>query len=517
MTRALAPVCAIAFALALPANASAEWRPPDVRVTKAARADVLAAYAKASGVPDARFAQRRERWTYVSGEHRIAVRVAVRGDDFRATMALGSAQYAAGRSNAVRWRADGNGIAHATLSDDQGDALDRLPQSVFPFAAAECELAGESDRFAPAWVLVDRAPRDKPHWLYVDKSSGLIAHEITREGARTNVTAFDRFELAGGVRRARHWHVADGEDGHDLDVTVDAVEPQAVGETDVTPPPVQRTFAAASMPAGGIVKLPAHFSGRTIHVDVGVDGRRADFILDTGTASIMLDSRLASRRGWAPLLEHATVPQMTIGSLALADVSALAIPLDLGYGPLGGILGYDFFVGNVVHVDYANERVDVLSPQAAEAVFRDPRTYVLPANFDEGIPLVHAACGAAAGERFALDTGSPHLFALAPFERRNAAEVAAHWEPASFRAGRTRTEERYLEGSIVVVPRRVASFTLGPQRFENLVVGVEESNSRRDAIDIPLDAIVGTDQMSAFEWWFDYDGGRIGLRRNGAR
>ncbi len=144
-------------------------------------------------------------------------------------------------------------------------------------------------------------------------------------------------------------------------------------------------------------------------------------------------------------------------------------------------------MGNVVHVDYANERVDVLSPQAAEAVFRDPRTYVLPANFDEGIPLVHAAFGAASGDRFALDTGSPHLFALAPFEHRNAGEIAAHWEPATFRAGRTRTEERYLEGSIVVVPRRVASFTLGPQRFENLVVGVEESNSRRDAIDIPLD------------------------------
>lgn len=517
MRRALAFVVAFACAAALQANASAEWRPPDVHPTKAVLGDVLAAYAKASGAPDAAFAQRRERWTYANGAHRIAVRVAVRGDDFRATMALGALQYSAGRLGSLRWRADGNGIAHATLSDDQGDALDRIPQSVFPFDTADCALAGESDRFGPAWVVADRPPRDKPHWFYVDKSSGLIAHEITREGARANVTAFDRFEPASGMRRPRHWHVSNGTEAQDLYVTVDAVEPQAVGDADVATPPVKRTFDVASAPPGGVVALPAHFHGRTIFVDVTADGRKLDFILDTGTATITLDSRVAARRGWVPLLEHATVPQMAVGPLALANVSALAIPLDIGYGTLDGILGYDFFVGHVVHVDYANQRVDVLTPQAAENVFADPRTYVAPANFDEGIPLVHAAFGAATGDRFALDTGSSHLFVLAPFEQRHAKEIAARWVPASFRGGRTASEERYLEGSIVVVPRRVPSFTLGPQRFDDLTVGIEQANTRRDAIDIPLDAIVGTDEMSAFEWWFDYDGGRIGLRRNNAR
>jgi hypothetical protein len=514
--RALALAFASACVAALCAPASAEWRPPDVRATTASLSDVLAAYAKAAGKPDARFAQRRERWTYASGEHRIPVRVAVRGDDFRATLTLGGAQYAAGRLNALRWRADANGIAHATLSDDQGDALDRIPQSVFPFDPADCGLAGESDRFGPAWVVVDRAPRDKPHWLYVDKSSGLIAHEITREGARTNVTAFDRFEPANGMRRPRHWHVTNGTEAQDLDVTVDAVEPQAVDDADVALP-APRTFALASPPASGVAALPAHFRGRTIFIDVAADGRRLNFILDTGTASITLDSTVAARRGWAPLLEHAVVPQMTVGPLALANVSALAIPLDIGYGALDGILGYDFFVGNVVHVDYGSQRVDVLTPQAAEKVFADPRTFVMDANFDEGIPLVRAAFGPAAGDRFALDTGSAHLFVLEPFERRHAKEIAAHWAPTSFSRGRTLSVERYLEGSIMVAPRRVASFTLGPQRFDDLTVGIEQGNSRRDAIDIPLDAIVGTDEMSAFEWWFDYAGGRIGLRRNTAR
>lgn len=495
------------------ASARAEWRPPDLRPAKTAQADVLAAYARAAGTPGARSAQRRERWTYVNGERRLAVAVAVRGADFRATVTLGNAQYAAGRSDGVRWRADANGITHATLSDDQGDAVDRLPQSAFPFATADCELAGESDRFGAAWVLVDRAPRDKPHWFYVDKATGAIAHEITREGARTIVTAFDRFETADGARRPRRWRVTDGNTAHDLDVTVDAVEPRAVDEVEVAIPQTHRVFAPASPPPGGTVVLPTHFRGRTIFVDVLVDGQREPFILDTGTASITLDEQIAARRGWTPRLEHATVPRMSAGALALADVSTLAIPLNIGYRTLAGLLGYDFFLGHVVHVDYAHERVEVLTPQAAESIFNDRRNYVTGAYFDEGIPLVRAAFGPASGDRFALDTGSSSLFVLSPFEQRNAKEIA-RWSPSVFRGGRAFADEVYLEGSISVAARRVAGFALGPYRFDELTVGIEQADSRADAIDIALDGIVGTNQMSAFEWWFDYDGGRIALRRN---
>ncbi|HWT04330.1 MAG TPA: hypothetical protein VN224_01105, partial [Xanthomonadales bacterium] len=206
--RAVVVLIASGWFVALRATAAAEWSPPDLRPTKASLANVLAAYARATGTPDARFAQRRERWTYAVGTRRLPVEVAVKDDDFRATVDLGKGQhYAGGRDAGVRWRADANGVTHATLSDDQGDAADRLPQSVFPFAAADCELAGESTRFGAAWIVADRPPRDKPHWLYVDKSSGLISHEITREGARTIVTSFQRFEPVAGVRRPRHWRV----------------------------------------------------------------------------------------------------------------------------------------------------------------------------------------------------------------------------------------------------------------------------------------------------------------------
>jgi hypothetical protein len=507
---------AFACAATLSAPASAEWRPPELRATKALLADVLSANAKAAGAALSRSTQRHERWTYMTGERRLPVRVAVQGADFRATVTLGNAEYAGGRSDGVRWRADANGITHATLSDDQGDAIDRLPQSIFAFASADCELAGESDRFGPAWVVVDRAPRDKPHWFYIEKSSGLIAHEMTREGARTIVTSFDTFETAAGTRRPWHWRVADGDASHDLDVRVDAVVPEPVDGRDVAIPQTLRIFSAPGAPADGVVPLPVHFRGRTIFVDVGVDGHRLEFVLDTGTASITLDRGIAARSGWETVLEHATVPQMTVGKLVLNDVSTLAIPLDIGYA-LSGILGYDFFVGHVVHIDYEHQRVEVMTPAAAAPAFNDAKIAVIPAYFDEGVPLVHAAFGPAAGDRFALDTGSPRLFVFAPFERRNKQTIDASWTPSTFAGGRRTSEEHYLEGSIVVAARRASSFALGPVRFTDVLVGIEEANPASDAIDIPLDGIIGTDQMRFFEWWFDYANGRIALRRNGLR
>jgi hypothetical protein len=512
MMRRLASIAALACAVAAPASASAEWRPPDLRAATGSLTEVLNANAAATGTADERYAQRRERWTYRNGDRRLPVRVAVRGADFRAAVVAGDAEYAGGRNNGTRWRSDANGVTHATWSDDQGDAIDRLPQSIFPFDRADCALAGESAKFGAAWVVVDRPPGDKPHWFYVDKASGLIAHEVTREGKRTIVTAFTGFELVAGMRRPSAWHISDGDASNDLGVTVDDVSPQPLAELDVAIPQTKRLFAPASPAPGGVDALPATFRDRRIFVEVGLGKRRVRFILDTGTASIMLNRRLAEEQPSGVTLEHASVPSMTVGSLTLRNASTLAIPI-----PLDGILGYDFFLGHVVHVDYARERVEVMTPQAAQGAFTDPRNAVMSAYFDEGIPLVPAAFGAAAGDRFALDTGSQSLYVFEPFEQRYAHEIETRWTPWWFGSGARRRmteEEEYLEGSVVMGARRVSSFLLGPATFRDATVGVELPNRRPDAIDIPLDGVIGTDQMSSFEWWFDYDGGRIALRRN---
>ena len=74
---------------------------------------------------------------------------------------------------------------------------------------------------------------------------------MTRDGGRTIVTAFDRFEPRGGALRARHWHISDGERGNDLDATLDAVEPGAVAHAALAPPAPRRVFAPPRRPPPG--------------------------------------------------------------------------------------------------------------------------------------------------------------------------------------------------------------------------------------------------------------------------
>jgi len=482
----------------------AQWRPPDIHPTTATLAEVLAIRAQASR-PKQQAAQRRERWTYVNGIRRIAVTVAIRDDDFRTSLDLDGLTYLAGRRGGARWRGDGNGIFHGVQADLQGDALDRVPQAVFPLDSAALTLVGETELPAPTWVIETDRPGDKPAFLYVDKATGTIVREVMRDGKRVVTTAFDRFDAHDGALRAHRWRVDDGSVADRIDVTVDAIEPGAVPVADVAFPE-RRIFTPATAvpgsPLAASVDLPASFRGGTIVVAVDIDGAREHFLLDTGTSSITIDPRIARRSGGATL-EHAVLPKLSVGALQLERVSVLTVPFEGG-----GILGLDFFFGHVVEIDYRHERVRVLSADDARAVFADSQTAVIAANVDQGLPLVTAAFGPAGSDTFAVDTGSPRLYAMRPFVTRFAGEIAAHWAPAG-----APYVERYLEGGIEVQPYRVAEFALGNARAHDLIVGVQLPTTRTDDLAIPFDGIIGTEILSNFDLYFDYDNGRLGLRR----
>jgi hypothetical protein len=504
----LTPFAALSLAgiawLATPVSAA--WQPANVLPSSATLAEVLRRVAEASGAPSPAYERRRERWTYRNGTVRLPVEVFVRDRDYRAVVTMGSAYYSAGRRRGVPWRADASGIAHATFGDLQGDAIDRLPHVLLPLAAPDCSIAGEVAQPAAGWVVVCRPPRDAAHWFFIDQTSGRTTHEQTREGKRVVSIAYDRFERVDGAVRPMHWEVHDGDRANDLDVTVDAVEPGTVSDDDVAPPPPTELFA---MPRGvDTVPLPAHFAANRIDVDAGVDGRGVRLILDTGTQSVMLNrGLLGGRRGTT--LEHGTVASIRVGTLIAKDVSVLSVPLYFD-----GILGFDFFVGHVVHIDYRHRHVEVLSRNAAEPVFDDPSNIVMRADFSEGLPLVRGRVDEADGDRFALDTGSAHLYLFKPFLRRFDEAPLRRWKTAAFpwTHGEYETPS-YLEGSVRVSAHSIPVLDLGAVRFTDVIAGIEEPNPQADAIELPFDAVVGTDALGFFEIWFDPDGGRVAFRR----
>jgi hypothetical protein len=502
----LAILCAATLSSTLVLGAT--WIPPGITPSAGVLADVLALHARAAGDGDPRFAQRHERWSYVNGTHHIPVTVAVRNNDFRTSLELDGLTYMAGRKGGARWRSDGNAIAHGNQADLQGDAVDRAPQALFPLDAATCTLAGEANVPGPVWVVRTEPPGDKPAFLYIDKTTGSVVREVMRDGTRSLTTTFDEFRtVAGGALRPHTWHVADTRGSNDLDVSVDAIEPSSVAVTEVSLPPDdgRRIFAPAA-PLTASIDLGATFTRiNRVMIPVTINGTKWSFILDTGTTSITVDTDVANQFGGATL-EHAVLPNIVVGGVKLDRVSVLTVPLHR-IDPTGlGILGFDFFFGHVVEVDYQHQHVRILSTKDADAVFSDPKTNVINANVDQGMPLVHAGFGTAQSDRFALDTGSQRLYVMSPFAEYFANDIRTKWA----HLGPGTTTEQYLEGPIHIAFYTASDFTFAGGILRTTSVGVQVSMPTD--LDVPFDGIIGTNTFGALDLYFDYDNARLGIR-----
>ncbi|MFN2461994.1 MAG: aspartyl protease family protein, partial [Candidatus Velthaea sp.] len=408
--------------------------------------------------------------------------------------------YESGRHSGLHWRRTPSGLVRLVEADVQGDDLDRWPASIFPFDAAACKAAGETADARPSWVLACRAPHDVPHWFYVEKRSGDITREIVREGVRVVTFTFEDFRSDNGFRRPFRWHLAGA--GGAADVLVQSVAPSAVGATEVADPP--SVTGLFQWDAAGAAAVPARFRGNEILVEVAVDGRRGTFVLDTGTTQLIMSTEFARRIGLRAALGHVVAGRVTVGQAVMRDVPMLTV--GLGGFRIDGLLGYDFFVGHIVHIDYARERVELL-PRTAFVPPVGAEPVAAPAY--EGMPLVAARAGKAEGSRFALDTGSQTLV----LARRllNAAGLTPDDFSVRSRGGRDVTQ-RYLEGSVTVQRAVAATFRFGPVLVREAPAEIELP-AGSDDLELPLDGIVGTDIMAGFEWWFDADGDRLWLRR----
>jgi hypothetical protein len=185
------------------------------------------------------------------------------------------------------------------------------------------------------------------------------------------------------------------------------------------------------------------------------------------------------------------------------------VPITTGTaGGTPGILGYDFFLGRIVHIDYEHKQVDVYP----RLHFTPPSGAVrIPVDYREGAPIITARVGGATAHRFLLDTGSPHLvlsYYLEEHDGHTLAELRLTAPPGAARV------EDYVGGGIMARKIDLGEIAIGPFVVSNIDASLEERSEAtiNDTIEIPFDGIIGTDVMSHFEWWFDYDGAGLWLR-----
>jgi len=456
---------------------------------------VLAKQVRALGNPEARYAQRTERYVLQTNDVRLISNFSVRNDDFRVATTIDGSVYEQGRHEGLRWRRTPAGLVRIIESDIQGDDLDRWPLALLPVHAADCALVGETTGSSPAWVVEYRPAHEYPHWFYVDQTSGLITREVMRDGSRVNTIVFDDFRPIAGTQRPYHWRVTGA--GGPLGVSLDDLEFAPIAPAALEIPPSNTHLTA--LPPAQPVALPASFGPQEIMLRTAVDGKVFDFLLDTGTTQIILDDAAARRLGIRSTLGHALVKELTVGPARIENASVLTVNLG-GFG-VGGILGYDFFAGHVVHIDYRHQRVELIDRSA----FLPPATaWVLDAWCGEGLPLITLPFGDAVGQRFALDTGSPNLLLLQYLSDHDGIRLGDIGLGRPFGQGTM----RFLEGLIATDHASLRSIRIGRVTFRDFPVMIERVNAG-DAIEIPLDGIIGTRILNRFEWWFDYDGGRL--------
>jgi hypothetical protein len=464
-----------------PANA---WQPRGIRPTDDTFETALAKLRSETADAGYPTVERIDRYQLDQGDVHVYAVARIRGDDYAIAATIDPSTIVFGRHGGERWRATAGGTVHLIRVDVQGDYLDRWPVAALGFEAGDCFLAGVAHLPKPAWVIEDRPALETPHWLYVDQATGDIVREISREGGRTETFDFDDFRGEPGARRAYRWKVSGP--GGDAEYSLTSSTPAPVSEADVAVP----QQAAPEFPAVAAPRQLSAVIGKYVTtVKVRVDGRERLFALDSGTPELLFSDAMSRATG--PIaLGHGVAETLDVDGQVAHDAPFQDVDF-----ALDGLLGFDFFRGRIVHIDYQTHRVEVLPRDG----FVPPAgTLALPTDWSEGMPIVTARIGNAQGSRFVLDTGSRHMVLRDAFVKRAGPAAGIEVEDESA------TTIRYLEGPFLVKAGHVAAFTLGNVKIDGAGTYLEIPNSEN--MDFPLDGILGTDELNPFEWWFDADG-----------
>lgn len=411
----------------------------------------------------------------------------VRGLDYRVDATIDGWPYAMGRQDGMYWRRTPAGVVRVIRSDVQGDDLDRWPLAVFGFDEKHCEAIGQANGGGAQWVLACRTAGEIPHWYYVDKTTGAIVREISRDGSRVVEYSFDD---SGG------WTITGS--GGTATVTRLSTGPASVSADAVAiPDSTTQTFAIP----GGRSDIPARF-GFYISVTAKVNGHPLHFIVDTGTTQMLIDVGIAARLGLHPTLGHLVANSVAVGDATASNVPFQAVDL-FDDSVVDGILGNEFFIGHVVHIDYKTPRLDFI----ASGDFFPPKGAVeIPLYADEGMPLVSASANGVPGTRFALDTGSESILLSDDYASQTGKGVSFNGAPAG-------SDLHFLEGWLTARTGQLNSFTFGGVNFKDSEIYVEVP--RATNLDIPVDGILGSAFLQTFEWWLDYDHNRAWIRYRG--
>jgi Aspartyl protease len=433
------------------------------------------------------------------------MRTTTRGKDFVSTQSFDIHVTSSGSAGGTRWRQNENGeviVLPSELPDpDVATVSESLKRVTSPVDAYEVETVaanGSSNR-----------------WFYDPKTFLIVRSERTAYAVQSYRIYEDFVTDSVGRTFARHIHGGDQRPNNDWDDRLISDDlTTSVSEKDVAVPANRRVLV--EFPAGReTVRLPARIVRGAIIVRVQIGERGIDFLLDSGASEIVLERAIAAELGLKIEGQHtetnagdiasgsARVPEMKIGDLTLHDVAINVLPwvenVELGT-KASGILGFDFFDGAAITIDYAKGTVDATAPAAFAP---EPGAVEIPAHLTSwGLPQVALTIGPTKGEHFILDTGAQlqSIVIFQHFVRLNARKI-----PSAVKNGNAGWYTDMVGGKVNQLPIVVHGVTFGGWQIDELHAELAHSPPAFDSID----GLIGSEFLSLFRFTIDEPHGKL--------
>jgi hypothetical protein len=503
-------VLAFAALTAGRAAAAVDDPPGGLIATSTSLAQVRELYVKNHDRERTRAATIIEEWRLTQDKMTGTYHVFRLGRDERDITLLGPFFYESGVHGGTFWQQTRNGITYTyggvhenrDARNDTAWLSDTDPHDV--------RLIGESVPLN-AYVVELNPPGGRHEWRFLDKSSANVVRREYVERGRRFTETFDDYRVFDGIAEPSHIRSIDSY-GNQRDLSLLSRTLDLTPDPrDVDIPPSRRTLV--EFPAGVTAfPLPMRVVNGLCVVKVRIGLKDYDFLLDSGAAGIVIDPSIVddahletygSRVGATIGTFTETtgiVPSMAIGALRMRSVVArvVSVPFHLDdHTHIAGLLGFDFFMDTIVHVDLDHGIANAIQPGA----FKAPQdTATIPIALDDRTPVVRARADSVTG-RVVLDTGANRSVFTLPFASRADVPIDPSAPLAQFRG---------LGGMGTASTARLKTFDIAALPLLDPIVDVSTANLGTEDID----GTAGTDLLHAYDLFFDYRSGALYVRRS---
>lgn len=428
------------------------------------------------------------------------------GDDVRRTFARGAYHDESGTYHGESWEQDYNGLTVAVLKDPGAAAKDPITTTV----------TRVSQPFT-AYVIAKMNRRAAGTRSYYDATTFLRRRVERVNATGTVVTTYDEFAQFGPQTLPLNWTVSSKESQLTMHYRRLDYVPDGATSADIAQTPTKR--ALVEFPSDlRAVDLPVKLLDHEVVVRVQIGSQIADFGLDTGAGSVVIDPDFARQVG-LPLTNAqssvvagrftaytATVPELQIGPLRMHDLVVNVAPMPAAH-PSGtkivGLLGFDFLAQLGVTIDYQHGTVRV-TPAEEYVPPAGPSTYGFDVRLGSKVPMITVTVGNAVAERVVLDTGgNGELLFFDFFARRY---------PHAFEQDLGRVDYYGVGGAFAAELFRLHDVKLGPLHFQDFRGARVPGSSYASN----MDGVIGNDLLSFFTFDLDYTRGRVYLTPNDA-